>query len=42
MLEERIMSRLHARFGDQGTGGAGNLPDTDGTAAGCLSRIEKS
>jgi hypothetical protein len=28
------MLRLHARFGDEGTGGAGNLSDTDGTAAG--------
>jgi len=28
------MLRLHARFGDESTGGSGNLPDTDGTAAG--------
>jgi hypothetical protein len=28
------MLRLHARFGDEGTGGAGNLSDTDGTAPG--------
>jgi hypothetical protein len=28
------MLRLHARFGDEGTGGAGNPPDTDGSAAG--------
>jgi hypothetical protein len=27
------MSRLHARFGDQGADDAGNLPDADGTAA---------